>query len=87
MPTPLYQTGDILVIMEDLNAKNGNGEDTQCGVGKFGLGERNKNGDRLAEFCRVNSLVITNTFFDHHKRNLYTWTSPGDKMQEPDRLR
>ena len=28
------------------------------------------------EFCQVNALVIANTFFQQHKRRLYTWTSP-----------
>ena len=30
----------------------------------------------LTEFCQENSLVIANTIFQHHKRRLYTWTSP-----------
>ena len=28
-------------------------------------------------FCQENALVIANTFFQQHKRRLYTWTSPG----------
>ena len=28
------------------------------------------------EFCQENALVIANTFFQQHKRRLYTWTSP-----------
>ena len=31
---------------------------------------------RLTEFCQENALVIVNTFFQQHKRRLYTWTSP-----------
>ena len=31
---------------------------------------------RLIEFCQENALVIANTFFQQHKRRLYTWTSP-----------
>ena len=30
---------------------------------------------RLIEFCQENALVIANTFFQKHKRRLYTWTS------------
>ena len=30
----------------------------------------------LIAFCRENSLVIANTFFQQHKRRPYTWTSP-----------
>ena len=28
------------------------------------------------EFCQENKLFIANTLFQHHKRRLYTWTSP-----------
>ena len=28
------------------------------------------------EFCQENPLVVENTFFQKHKRRLYTWTSP-----------
>jgi len=73
--------GDICIVMGDLNAKIGRGEDIKCGIGKFGLGNRNESGDRLAEFCHVNNLVITNSLFDHHNRNLYTWISPGDRYR------
>ena len=45
-------------------------------TGKFGLGVQNEAGQRLAEFCEENALVIANTFFQQHKRRLYTWTSP-----------
>ena len=37
---------------------------------------RNEAGQRLIEFCQENALIITNTFFQQHKRKLYTWTSP-----------
>ena len=39
-------------------------------------GNRNEAGQRLIEFCQENTLVIANTFFQQHKRRLYTWTSP-----------
>ena len=45
-------------------------------TGKFGLGVWNEAGQRLIEFCQENTLVIANTFFQQHKRRLYTWTSP-----------
>ena len=64
--------GGICIVMGGLNAKDGQGEDTKCGIEKFGLGERNESGGKLAEFCHFNNFVITNTLFDHHRRNLYT---------------
>lgn len=65
---------DMLIIMGDFNAKVGHGKQGNT-VGNFGLGNRNEAGDRLVEFCTTNQLLITNT--QHHKRRLYTWTSPN----------
>ena len=50
-------------------------------TGKFGLGGQNKVGQRLTEFCQENVLGIVNTFFQQHKRRLYTWTSPDGQYQ------
>ena len=63
---------DICVVMGDFNVKAGDVEDRESGVGKFGLGTRTENGERLASFCKVNELIPTNTCFKHHKRNMYT---------------
>ena len=49
--------------------------------GKFGLGVQNIAGQRLKGFCQENALVIVNTFFQQHKRRLYTWTSPDGQHQ------
>ena len=35
----------------------------------------------MSEFCQENTLVITNTFFQQHKRRLCTWTSPDGPHQ------
>ena len=43
-----------------------------------GLGDGNGRGERLIQFCERNNLVVTNTFFQHPPRKLYTWKSPGD---------
>ena len=50
-------------------------------TGKFGLGIGNEAGQKLIEFCQENALVIANTFFQQHKRRLYTWTSPDGQHQ------
>ena len=42
---------------------------------KFGLGVQNEAGQRLTEFRQENALVIADTLFQQHKRQLYTWTS------------
>ena len=54
-----------------MNAKVGS-QETPGVTGKFGLGIRNETGQRLIEFCQENSLVITNTLFQQHKRRLCT---------------
>ena len=66
---------DALFIIGDWNAKVGSQEIPGV-TGKFGLGVENEAGQRLREFCQENGLVIANTFFQQHKRRLYTWTSP-----------
>ena len=53
---------DVLFIIGDWNAKVGS-QKIPGVTGKFGLGVRNKAGQRLIEFCQENALVITNTFF------------------------
>ena len=42
---------------------------------------RNEAGQKLREFCQENTLVISNTLFQQHKRRLYTWTSPDGQYQ------
>ena len=66
LPSPHYR---------DWNAKVGS-QETPAITGKFGLGIWNEAGQRLIEFWQENTLVITNTLFQQHKRTLYTWTSP-----------
>ena len=52
----------------DWNAKVGSQEIP--GV-KFGFGVQNKAGQTQTEFCQDNALIISNTFFQQHKRRLY----------------
>ena len=62
---------DVLFITGDWNAKVGS-QETPGVTGKFGLGIPNEAGQRLTEFCQENALVIANTFFQQHRRRLYT---------------
>ena len=62
---------DVLFIKGDWNAKVGS-QETPGVAGKFGLGVQDEAGQRLIEFCQENALVIANTFFQQHKRRLYT---------------
>ena len=62
---------DVIFIIRDWNAKLGS-QETPGVTGKFGLGVQNEASQRLTEFCQENVLVIANTFFQQHKRRLYT---------------
>ena len=50
-------------------------------TGKSGLGVENEAGQRLSYICQENILVIANTLFQQHERELYTWTSPDGQYQ------
>ena len=62
---------DVLFITVDWKAKVGSQEIPGV-MGKFGLGVQNEAGQRLTKFCQENTLVIANTLFQQHKRQLYT---------------
>ena len=62
---------DVLFLIGDWNVKVGS-QETPGVTGKFGLGVQDKAGQRLIEFCQEKALVIANTFFQQHKRRLYT---------------
>ena len=81
--TKLYRANikkDVLFIIGDWNAKVEIQEISRV-TGKFGLGVQNEAGQSLKEFCQENTLVIANTHFQLHKRQLYTWTSTDDQYQ------
>ena len=66
---------DALFIIWGWNAKV-ESQETPGVTGKFDLGVENEAGQMLIEICQENTLVITNTLFQQHKRRLYIWTSP-----------
>ena len=70
---------DVLFI-RDGNSNVGS-QEIHGVTGKFQLGVKNEAGQRLTEFCQENVLVITNTLFQQHKRQLYTWTSPDGQYR------
>ena len=71
---------DILFIIGDWNARVGI-QELPGVTDKFGLGVRNKAGQRLTEFCQENTLVIANTLFQQHKRRFHTWISPDCQIR------
>ena len=58
---------DVLFIIGDWNATVGSQEIPRV-TSKFGLGVQNEAGQRLAEFCQDNILVIANTLFQQQKK-------------------
>ena len=66
---------DVLFITGDWNEKVGS-QETPGVTGKFGLGVQKEAGQRLTEFCQENTLLMANTLFQQHERQLHTRTSP-----------
>ncbi|VDP29237.1 unnamed protein product [Schistosoma curassoni] len=75
-------TKDLTILMGDLTAKvemyNTGYEDI---MGRHELGERNENGERFANLCALNKLVIGSTIFPHKRIHKITWTSPDHTTQ------
>ena len=66
----------VFFIIGDWNAKVGSQEIPGV-TGKFGLGVQNEAGQSLIEFCQKKAMVIANTLFQQHKRQLHTQTLPN----------
>ncbi|KAJ8351936.1 hypothetical protein SKAU_G00234120 [Synaphobranchus kaupii] len=71
------RTKDVTILMGDFNAKTGaenNGyEDI---MGTHGLGQMNENGERFADLCSLNQLVIGGRIFPNKRIHKATWRSP-----------
>jgi hypothetical protein len=68
------------IIMGDWNSVVGNKAHHNT-VGPYALGRSKQRGQMLIDFCEINGLLITNTWFKKPKRRLCMWKSPGDKSQ------
>ena len=68
---------DCVIILGDFNAKIGIYQplwkDT---MGKFGIGNINKHGERLLQFCITNKLFVANTAFQQKSSRKWTWNQP-----------
>ena len=71
---------DILFIIGDWNIKVQSKEISGV-TGKFVLEVQDEARQRLTELCQENTLVIANSLFQQHKRQLYTWTPPNGPYQ------
>ena len=62
-----------LIILGDLNGRVGKKDhETGDSIGHYGEEVRNHNGKRLLDFCIINDLIITNTFYEHKDIHRYT---------------
>ncbi|VDP84171.1 unnamed protein product, partial [Schistosoma mattheei] len=50
-------------------------------MGRHGLEERKEDGERFANLCAFNKLVIGGTIFPHKRVHKTTWTSPDYTTQ------
>jgi endonuclease/exonuclease/phosphatase family metal-dependent hydrolase len=66
------------IIMGDWNSVVSNKSNSNI-CGPYGLGNRNKGGQMLIDFCGRAGFVITNTWFKKPKRRLYTGKAPADQ--------
>ena len=68
---------DINILMGDLNAKIGaDNTGYENIMGKHGLGVMNENGERFADLCAMNEMVIGGSIFPHKNIHKATWRSP-----------
>ena len=75
--TQTYPERDITILMGDLNAKIGkDNRGYERIMGQHGLGEMNENGERFADLCANNNLVIGGSVFPHRRVHKATWISP-----------
>ena len=74
---------DMLIIIRDFIARVGNDVAGWHGtLDRFRPAEQNKNGLKLLDFCVLNSLVVTNTFFQHRPCHQHTWFHPVESSPE-----
>ena len=76
---------DVLLILGNFNACVGSiaaGDDLQRSIrDRHGIGNCNIAGERLLEFCAVNSFTIMNTSFSKKEKHIVTWKNPATKQE------
>ena len=64
--------------MGDFNANVGsNNTGYERVMSRYGCGIMNENGEKFAEFCGYNDLVVGRTLFPHRNIHKFTFVSPG----------
>ncbi|KAK7090431.1 hypothetical protein V1264_010229 [Littorina saxatilis] len=77
-----YPDKDVTILMGDVNAKIGSDNTGYERVmGTHALGGMNENGERFADLCALNSLVIGGSIFPHKRIHKNTWVSPDNRTE------
>jgi len=65
----------VLLVVGDFNSKIGQNrrDGDEAIMGKYSIGHRNANGERLAEFLHEKHLFLANTAFKHRRHHTATW--------------
>ena len=73
---------NLIVVMGDLNAKIGNdNEGYEMVMGREGIGDMNDNGERFADFCDIQDMVIGGSVFPHKRIHKATWKHPNGTVE------
>ena len=73
---------DVLLVIGDLNAKVRRcNEGRGTIMGENACGEMSENGERLADTCGLNDLVIGGTIFERKEIHKLTWISPDANVK------
>jgi len=73
---------DMTILMGDFNAKIGSDNTGYEDImGTHGLGQMNENGERFADLCALNQLVIGGSIFLHKRIHKATWRSPDHRTE------
>ncbi|KAK6757218.1 hypothetical protein RB195_015194 [Necator americanus] len=64
-------------VVGDFNAKLGKATEDEYRIGRFGLGDRNENGNRLAGLLAAARLFHANSLFMKKDHRRWTWESPN----------
>ena len=73
---------DMTILMGDFNIKIGSDNTGYEDVmGTHGLGQMNKNGERFADLCALNQLVIGGSILPHKLIHKATWRSPDHRTE------
>jgi hypothetical protein len=70
-----------IYVAGDMNSRVGKNAEGSGVIGRHGEDKKTNNGTRLMEYCLLNNLILTNTFYEHKNIHKYTrqGTHPTDK--------